>query len=743
MSNLLKDASILLTPTGYDNGSMNAIKPENGDGDFTFVRGSAATRVNAQGLVENVQIISSELVTNGNFSQIGLQLVINGDFAADTNWSKDANWTIANGKATSTGNGRMFQSIPFLEVNVGVSVKVTFDILELTQGGVQVNCYGGISQTFTTLGTHTFFTTTTNGSNLYFNNGGAGSNFIGSIDNCSVKQVGQGWTVINGNITDKYNASMTAYQSGIRVSPFNKTGKFKVLFDLVITSGNMKFDAGGVNNQTYTTSGTKEIIIINPTKFEFNAFNLGWVGTLDNVSVKEVTDDTNIPRINYEGFSYQDSLGSELVTNGDFSNGSANWIIENTWTISDGVANGNGANGTSEELSQSNVVTIGKTYSISYEVKNYVSGIIRLRKPQTINRNANGTYTETVTATSDQFIFSPSNFNGSITNISVKEYLGQEVVPDSGSGSWLLEPQSTNLITYSEDFSKWSLSGGSGGSSVPNSVISPDGTQNASSWITNAIGQRIQKSTSGVTNGNAYTFSIYIKADTNLNVGITWADNSPLSVAVTNEWQRFEVTQNASGTTGYPQLRNIGDNGTFYIWGAQLEEQSFATSYIPTEGATNTRNRDLATDSGNATLINSTEGTIYFEGSALANNGTSRRISLSDGSIRNRVSLEFDETSNRIKAFISSEAISQVLEYNSSNLLQFNKIAISYKLNDMSIWFNGSKVATDTSGNMPIGLNKLAFDNGSAGQFFFGKAKCLAVYKEALTDAELQCLTTI
>jgi len=35
-------------------------------GDFNFERGSAATRVNAQGLVENVQILSSELVQNGS-----------------------------------------------------------------------------------------------------------------------------------------------------------------------------------------------------------------------------------------------------------------------------------------------------------------------------------------------------------------------------------------------------------------------------------------------------------------------------------------------------------------------------------------------------------------------------------------------------------------------------------------------------------------------------------------------------
>ena len=72
--NLLEKASILLTPTAYNDGSMLSVKPENGDGDFTFSRGSAATRVNAQGLVENVQIIS-ELVSNGNFSQIGTEEV--------------------------------------------------------------------------------------------------------------------------------------------------------------------------------------------------------------------------------------------------------------------------------------------------------------------------------------------------------------------------------------------------------------------------------------------------------------------------------------------------------------------------------------------------------------------------------------------------------------------------------------------------------------------------------------------
>ena len=50
-----------------------------------------------------------------------------------------------------------------------------------------------------------------------------------------------------------------------------------------------------------------------------------------------------------------------------------------------------------------------------------------------------------------------------------------------------------------------------------------------------------------------------------------------------------------------------------FIWGSQLEQQSYATSYIPTNGATNTRLQDIATNSGNSTLINSTEGVLYAE----------------------------------------------------------------------------------------------------------------------------------
>ena len=67
-------------------------------------------------------------------------------------------------------------------------------------------------------------------------------------------------------------------------------------------------------------------------------------------------------------------------------------------------------------------------------------------------------------------------------------------------------------------------------------------------------------------------------------------------------------------------FRDVGVtlHGGILIYGAQLEQQSYATSYIPTSGASSTRLRDLASGSGNSTLINSTEGVLYAEIAALA-----------------------------------------------------------------------------------------------------------------------------
>ena len=75
----------------------------------------------------------------------------------------------------------------------------------------------------------------------------------------------------------------------------------------------------------------------------------------------------------------------------------------------------------------------------------------------------------------------------------------------------------------------------------------------------------------------------------------------------------------------------------------------------------------------------------------------------------------------------------------------FKKCAIKYKENDFALWIDGVEVATDTSGNTFSAntLNELSFTRGDAAQNLFGKTKCLAVWKEALSDEELTLLTTI
>ena len=104
MANLLDQASIVLTPTAYDDGKVLCAKPSEAPyGDFDFSRNSAATRVNAQGLVENVQILSSNLVQNGDFSEEGVELITNGNFDTDSDWIKGAGWSISGGTANCDG----------------------------------------------------------------------------------------------------------------------------------------------------------------------------------------------------------------------------------------------------------------------------------------------------------------------------------------------------------------------------------------------------------------------------------------------------------------------------------------------------------------------------------------------------------------------------------------------------------------------------------------------------------------
>ena len=308
----------------------------------------------------------------------------------------------------------------------------------------------------------------------------------------------------------------------------------------------------------------------------------------------------------------------------------------------------------------------------------------------------------------------------------------------------ILEPQRTNLVTYSEDFSQWSLAGGSSISS--NQSISPDGTLNADNVSSGEV------YVSGVgSSGNTYTFSCYYKG----NAGETFVQNvydgsnhNRFTRTFNGQWQRFSITVTLtnSGIFYLVDDRTGGNSSSFSVWGAQLEQGSFTTSYILTNGSSVTRSAETATGSGDASTFNDSEGVLMAEISALANSDTTnpnRGLGISSGSTNNTIFIYYQGTLNKLSCIIVSDGI---VQFSSSTTL-FNvdyylKIGLKYKQNDFALWVNGVEALTDTSGNTPVGLNELAFDNGAGLDNFYGNTKQIQYYDSALTDSELEQLTS-
>jgi len=345
----------------------------------------------------------------------------------------------------------------------------------------------------------------------------------------------------------------------------------------------------------------------------------------------------------------------------------------------------------------------------------------------------------------------------------------------------ILEPQRTNLITYSEDFSNsyWTKSNTL---ITSNSVISPDGTLNADKFVEDFsnTAHRLFANQIAVVSGSSYTFSLFAKYKNRQYLQLTFNGTqfnstqfatfdlingvvSGFSSSVANiekyknGWYRLiftataTVTSNTSAyiiTSNVPNLRDPsyqGDGSSVYIYGAQLEEGSYATSYIPTNGSSVTRNAETCNGAGDSATFNDSEGVLMVEASALAKDGTNRYISISDGSDANRLYLRYRASNNVFSGGIVVNNSLQVLfDTTDDNILNFSKFLLKYKENDFEFWLNGFKLLVDTSGStFPNGtLNQLRFDTGGTGVPFYGKTKQIQYYNSALTDSELEQLTS-
>tara|TARA_R110002167_G_scaffold360714_1_gene578473 strand:+ start:6850 stop:8445 length:1596 start_codon:yes stop_codon:yes gene_type:complete len=470
-------------------------------------------------------------------------------------------------------------------------------------------------------------------------------------------------------------------------------------------------------------------------------------------------------RVNAEGLIEEASvIGSELVVNGDFATDTS-WTKGTGWTISGGVANSDGTQTGFSNLNQVTTASVGSSYIVSYTISNYISGSVSAKigaSSSATTRSSNGFFSEVmVCGTNNQiYIIANSSFIGSIDNVSVKEVITSNVPRidySNGCGSLLLEPQRTNLVTYSEDFSqsywgKLGLGVASAPSVTSNTSISPSGEQNASRVIFDLNGGtaasdrsiiRVSESTS-----SARVFSIYIKSfdGTDQQISLhSGGEGSPFTV--TSEWTRY--TFSISSGVSFIGFGLKGTNGVdvsdVLFYGAQLELGSYSTSLINTSGTTVTRLADTSSTTGISSLINSTEGVFYAEIATLTQDNTSVvELTLNDGSSSNRVAITFTTSNNTLRAIVRVGSANQFNSTNSlSNITEYSKIAIKYKANDFALWVNGIELDTDNIGISfsALTLNNLSFNNGSGSSDFYGNCQNLMVFPSALTDDELADIT--
>ena len=322
----------------------------------------------------------------------------------------------------------------------------------------------------------------------------------------------------------------------------------------------------------------------------------------------------------------------------------------------------------------------------------------------------------------------------------------------------LIEQSSTNLLTYSQDFSNaaWTKTRASVTTSAD---IAPDGTQTAQVlYEDTSNNSHLIYEAYTITAGNPYTFSMYAKAWTRTQLGITF-DNTSWSfdlsagtiltgtngtiTPVGNGWYRITCYR-ASITTAssfvFIIINNAGassytGNGYsgIYIWGAQLEALAFPTSYIPTTSAQVTRASDNASMTGTnfSSWYNQGQGTLFVD---CANISPRTDLAIYATIVDDAGSIYIRQTNPTT----TSAAVDGTFFGTSTISGTAYKAVLAYRVGYVAFSYNGATPITATVASISPNTTGLTLGGGGSGfQKINTSIRKFAYYPQALTSTQL------
>lgn len=314
-------------------------------------------------------------------------------------------------------------------------------------------------------------------------------------------------------------------------------------------------------------------------------------------------------------------------------------------------------------------------------------------------------------------------------------------------GHLLLEPQRTNLVTYSEDFENYfniseiTLN--------PNYAVSPDGTLNANK-VTFTSASRSMYINSLPFSGT-HSVSFWYKGEGS-NIGKTFnvrlavgATDQNIKVTLESGWKRFKAQNNGLQVAEITNRNNttIG-TGSLLLYGFQIEQGSYATSYIPTSGSAVTRLADYTKIVNSPILQATNQFTLFFDAKDFVNYGaTFANIMITLGAAESPYDVGTGiHIYNKIWYYFNGS--SAVTLGNCYNAITDSKFAISYDGTKYTRYANGVKLGTNTTSASMSNWDTIT--NGSLSYSGVDRVFDIAdlkLYDTALSDNELQALTQV